>query len=447
MSESRDEPRHRPRTQDRQILALAVPALATLLAEPIFLLADTAIVGHLGADELAGLGIAAAVLQAAVGLSIFLAYGTTAATARQLGAGRLRQAMSAGVDGLWLAALLGALLAVVGAVTAPWLVEELGASPRVAPYAVAYLRTSLPGLPAMLVVLAATGVLRGLLDTRTPFVVAVGGALANIGLNWVLVYPAGLGIAGSGLGTSISQLGMGLVLGGLVAVRARREGASLRPHLGGIRTAAGAGVPLIVRSVAMRVTLLLTTVAAAAQGDVQLAGFQVVMTIWTFTTFALDALAIAGQALTGKSLGEDDVPGMRSATRRMVQWGLGLGALLVVILIAISPWVGRAFTSDPAVVAVIAVTLVPVALAMPLAGYVFVLDGVLIGGGDGRFLGIAAVANTLVYLPLVLAVLAFVPRGTAGLAWLWAAFCFGWMGSRALALGWRNRRAWYVVGA
>ena len=444
---SSPESRARRREQDRRILALAVPALATLLAEPVFLLADTAIVGHLGPAPLAALGIGAALMGAAVGLSIFLAYGTTAATARQLGAGRLREAMSAGVDGLWLAAILGALLAAAGFLTAPWLVRAMGASADVAPHAAAYLRASLPGLPGMLVVLAATGVLRGLQDTRTPFVVAVAGALANIGLNWLLVYPARLGITGAGLGTSISQLAMAAALGWVVVRRARTEGASLRPRPPGIWAAARAGVPLVVRSLAMRVTLLATTVAAAAQGDTQLAAHQVVLTIWTFTAFGLDALAIAGQALTGKSLGAGDEAGMRAATRRMVQWGLGFGLVLTGLLAAISPWAGIAFSTDDGVRRAVTAALLVCALAMPLAGYVFVLDGVLIGGGDGRFLGVAAVLNTVVYLPMAWAVMTFVPAGTTGLVWLWVAFAFGWMGSRALTLGLRERTTWYVLGA
>ncbi len=217
------------RSQDRQILALAVPAFAALVAEPLFLLADSAIVGHLGTLPLAGLGIAAAVLSTVVGLCVFLAYGTTAGVARRLGADDLRGALAMGVDGVWLALGLGLVLWVVTAAAAPWIVTALGASEQVAPPAVAYLRWSLPGVPAMLVVLAATGVLRGLQDTRTPLVVAVSGAVANVALNYVLVYPAGMGIAGSGLGTSLAQIGMAVALVRVVVRAARREGAPLRP--------------------------------------------------------------------------------------------------------------------------------------------------------------------------------------------------------------------------
>ena len=225
------------------------------------------------------------------------------------------------------------MLWAVAGLSAPWVVTALGASDQVAPYAVSYLRWSLPGVPAMLVVLASTGVLRGLQDTRTPLVVAVAGAVANVVLNYLLVYPVGLGIAGSGLGTSIAQIGMAVALARVVVRAARAHGAPLRPDRAGIVSAARGGVPLVVRSVAMRAVLLVLAAAAAVQGDAQLAGHQVVFTIWIFTSFVLDALAIAGQALTGRFLGAGDTEGARSATRRMVQWGLGFGVVVGVLML------------------------------------------------------------------------------------------------------------------
>src|SRR4051794_22291838 len=163
------------RPVDREILRLAVPALGALIAEPVFLLADSAMVGHLGVAPLAGLGIAAAILQTIVGLMVFLAYSTTPAVARKLGAGDERGAVAAGVDGCWLALGLGVALAVAGWFAAPGLVDLFGASPPVAEQATRYLELSMPGLPAMLLVFAATGLLRGLQDTRTPLAVAIGG--------------------------------------------------------------------------------------------------------------------------------------------------------------------------------------------------------------------------------------------------------------------------------
>jgi putative MATE family efflux protein len=205
----------------RQILALALPALGALVAEPLFVLADSAIVGHLGPAQLAGLGTAGAALNTLVNVCVFLAYGTTAQVSRLIGAGRRRDALARGVDGMYLAAGLGIALAVVGAVCAGPIVRGLGAGAQAAPYAATYLRVSSLGLPGMLVVLAATGLLRGLHDMRTPLLVAIAAAVLNTLANWVLVYPCGFGIAGSAAGTASVQTAMAAVYG-YVAWRACR---------------------------------------------------------------------------------------------------------------------------------------------------------------------------------------------------------------------------------
>ena len=191
-----------------QILRLAVPALGALLAEPTFLLVDAAIVGHLGTEQLAGVGIASVILGTLVGLSVFLAYGTTAQVARSLGAGQVDRAMSFGVAGLYLAVIIGIAVLVVGWPLAPQLVGWFGGGPAVTAFGITFLRWSLVGMPAMLAVLATTGVLRGLQDTRTPLVVAVLGAVLNVGLNLMLVNGFHLGVAGSAIGTVTTQTAM-----------------------------------------------------------------------------------------------------------------------------------------------------------------------------------------------------------------------------------------------
>lgn len=173
---------------DRDILRLAVPSLGALVAEPVFVLTDTAMVGHLGAPALAGLGIASTVLQTAVGLLIFLAYATTPIVARRLGAGDRPGALSAGVDGLWLALGLGVVLLATLLPLSPVIVGAFGVEAAVATAALDYLTIAWWGIPGMLLVLAATGVLRGLQDARTPLIVAAAGFTANIALNAALIY-------------------------------------------------------------------------------------------------------------------------------------------------------------------------------------------------------------------------------------------------------------------
>ncbi|MFC8190747.1 MATE family efflux transporter [Cellulomonas sp. NPDC057328] len=433
---------------DRQIVALAVPALGALVAEPLFVLVDSAIVGHLGTDALAGLALASTVLVTLVGLCVFLAYATTAAVARRLGAGDARGALQTGVDGLWLGAGIGVVMAAAAWLLAPWLVAALGADGGVAEQAVAYLRWSTPGLPGMLLVLAATGALRGLQDTRTPLVVAASGAVANAVLNVVLVYGAGMGIAGSGLGTAVAQLGMAVALVVVVVRGARRVGAELRPAAGGILANARAGVPLLVRTATLRLAILLNVWVATGLGATALAGHQVVNAVWGLTAFALDALAIAAQALVGHALGAADVAGTRALLRRTLQWGVAAGVVLGILVGALAPAYVRLFTADPDVRRAAVAGLVVAAVALPLAGWVFVLDGVLIGAGDGPFLAWAGVATLVAYVPAALAVHAWAPPGAAALAWLWAAFAVLFMAARALTTGLRARgTAWMVTGA
>ena len=217
------------RGQDREIARLAVPAFATLVSEPLFLLADAAIIGHLGTAQLAALGIAGAVVQTAIGLFVFLAYGTTSTVARNLGAGDRRAALALGVDGLWLAALIGLAAGVASFLLTPTIVDAFSTDPQVRDFAVTYLRIASFGIPALLLMLAATGVLRGLQDTRTPLVVAVAANLANIALNVTFVYGFGWGIAGSAIGTLVAQGLAALVLVVLVSRTALRYGARLRP--------------------------------------------------------------------------------------------------------------------------------------------------------------------------------------------------------------------------
>lgn len=430
---------------DREILRLAVPAFLALVAEPMFLLADAAIVGHLGTAELAGLGIAGAVIQTAVGLCIFLAYGTTASVARRLGAGDVRGALVQGVDGLWLAVLIGVVTTAIGIATVSPLVGFFGPDPAVAEHAASYLGWAFLGVTPLLVLLAGTGILRGLQDTRTPLVVAVAANLVNIVLNVVLVYGLDLGIAGAAIGTDLAQLGGAAAVVTVVVRAARREAASLRPDLPGIRRAGHAAIALVIRTLTLRASLLMMTWGAAALGATATAAHQLAMTLWTFLAFALDAIAIAAQAITGRYLGAGDLQVTRQATDRMVTWGWRSGVVTGVLLAVAAPFLGPLFTSDPAVHGALWPVLLVAALFQPLAGVVFVLDGVLIGAGDGRYLAWAGTAVLLLFAPVAWAVATLTSTGLLG---LWVAFGAAFMGGRGVVLLHRARGTrWMVTGA
>ncbi|MFB7710176.1 MATE family efflux transporter [Streptomyces sp. NPDC056105] len=443
MTQAPAAPKAARRRHDREIVALAVPAFGALVAEPLFVMADSAIVGHLGTAQLAGLAVASSLLMTAVSVFVFLAYATTAAVARRVGAGDLQSAIRQGMDGIWLALLLGAAVIAVVLPAAPALVELFGASHTAAPYAITYLRISSLGIPAMLVVLAATGVLRGLQDTKTPLYVAVGGFVANGALNAGLVYGADLGIAGSAWGTVIAQLAMAAVYLVVVVRGARRHGASLRPDAAGIRACAQAGAPLLVRTLSLRAILMIATAVAARLGDADIAAHQIIISLWSLMAFALDAIAIAGQAIIGRYLGADDAQGARDACRRMVQWGIAAGFVLGLLVIVSRPLFIPLFTNDQAVQNVALPALLMVALSQPICGIVFVLDGVLMGAGDGPYLAWAMLATLAVFTPVAL----LVPVFGGGLTALWGAMTL-MMTVRMLTLWLRSRSGrWIVTGA
>jgi putative MATE family efflux protein len=422
---------------------LAVPAFGALVAEPLFVMADSAIVGHLGTAQLAGLGVASALLTTAVSVFVFLAYATTAAVARRVGAGDLQAAIRQGMDGIWLALLIGATVIAVVLPSAPALVNLFGTSDTAAPYATTYLRISSIGIPAMLVVLAATGVLRGLQNTKTPLYVAISGFVANGALNVGLVYGANLGIAGSAWGTVIAQWGMAAVYLVVVVRGARRHGASLRPDTTGIRASAQAGAPLLVRTLSLRAILLIATAVAARLGDADIAAHQIILSLWSLLAMALDAIAIAGQAIIGRYLGADDPQGARAACRRMVQWGIAVGVVLGLLVIVSRPLFLPLFTSDSTVKDTALPALIMVALSQPICGVVFVLDGVLMGAGDGPYLAGAMLVTLAVFAPVAL----LVPTLGAGLTALWGAMTL-MMTVRMLTLLLRARSGrWLVTGA
>ncbi|MGP6170200.1 MATE family efflux transporter [Microbacterium sp. A204] len=424
-------------TLNREILRLAVPALGALVAEPAFLMVDAALVGHLGTVPLAGLGIASAVLQTIVGLMVFLAYSTTPAVARRFGAGDHKDAVSIGIDGMWLALGLGAVLAALGAFSSPWLVSLFGATPEVAEQADTYLVISMWGLPAMLIVFAATGLLRGMQNTVTPLWIAGFGFGANALLNWLFIYGFGWGIAGSAIGTVTAQWAMVAAYVIIVGRLARTHSASVRPQRDGVRGSARAGGWLFLRTVSLRVALLLTVGVATALGTEELAGWQVVFTIFSAAAFALDALAIAAQALIGKGLGSGDVPGVRLVLARTVAWGAWFGVVVGLIIGALSGVIGLAFTGDPELAALIQPALIVLAVAQPIAGVVFVLDGVLMGSGDVRYLAIAGGLNLVPFIPTLVIIAIVGVSGMPGVTWLAVAFFGVYLLARFATLGWR----------
>lgn len=428
---------------DRDIARLAIPAVGALAAEPLYILTDTAIVGRLGTPQLGGLAVAATLVLTGYSVFIFLAYGTTGTVARLLGAGQPERAAAQGVQALWLASGIGVALAALGLACAEPAVRLMGAGPDVAPFAVTYLRISMVGVPSLMLVLAGTGYLRGLQDTRTPLVVAVVSAVANLVLELVLVFALDTGIAGSAWSTVAAQTGAAAVYVTIIGRHVRRAGVAVKPQRAALAALATVSRDLFIRTAALRASLLVATAVAARTGVVDLGAHQVAFELWSFLALVLDAIAIAGQAMIGRLLGADDADTARAASQRMVEWSVAAGFVFAAVVVMLSGVLPGLFTDDRAVDRLAAFLLLWVAALQPVNAVVFVLDGVLIGAGDLRFLAWAMVAAAVAFAPAAVAVRLL----DLGIGWLWAAIAL-LMAARLVFLvaRWRGG-AWMVVGA
>lgn len=427
----------------RRITSLALPALVVLAAEPVYVLVDTAVVGHLGRVPLAALAIGGGVMGAAAFLGNVLAYGGTGRAARHFGAGDRGAAVAEGVQATWLALAGGVLLAAVVQVFAGPITRALAGngpdSAVIATEAETWLRVAILGAPFILVALSGQGWMRGVQETRKPMYIVMGANLLSAALVPLLVYPLGMGLVGSAIANVAAQAVSGLFF--LRAIVA--EKVPLRPDLGRLRRQLSTSRDLIVRGVAFQVCFLSAASVAARFGAASLAAHQIGLQLWMFCAFALDAVAIAAQALIGADLGAGDAERARVTARRIGWMGVASGGFLALVIGVGVFFLPGLFTSDQAVHEQ-AYVLWPWFVAMlPAAGLVFALDGVFIGAGDIAFLRNQIVLAALGFLPLIWLAY-FLDLGLAG---VWAGLClFILIRLVTLLLRLRGGR-WAVTGA
>ena len=426
---------------DREILVLAVPALGALAAEPLYLLADTAMVGHLGTDELAALAIAATLLAGTFTLFNFLTYGTTAQVARYAGAGDEAGAGSLAAQALWLSTGIGVALTALLAGLAVPLVDLMGGDGRVGDLAVDYLRIGALGLPFALIALAGQGYLRGVSDLRTPLVIVVVANAVNVVLNVVFIYGFDWGLSGSAAATVVAQAGMGAAF---VRALLSAPADSRRPSLARMRPLARIGREIFVRTTALYGSFLVAGAVLARVGSDSLAAHQIAFQLFVFLALLLDAIAIAGQVIVGRTLGAGDAEAAHAAARRMIEWAVVAGAVFGLLMIALIDVLPYAFTDDEDVVDRAQEIWPLFALMQPANGAVFALDGILIGAGDTRFLMYSMLAAALgVFVPIALLSLAL----DLGIVGVWVGL-IGLIAVRLGTCGWRFRsNRWALVGA
>jgi putative MATE family efflux protein len=423
---------------DRQILRLAVPALGALAAEPLYVLVDTGIVGHLGTPQLASLAIAATVLSTAFTIFNFLTYGTTAQVARLHGARQEGEAARVGAQAQWLSLIIGAVLLVLVIALAHPLAVLMGAEGEVLDGAVLYLRIAALGAPFFMLAASGQGYLRGMSDLKTPLVILVVAHVVNAALEVLFVYGFDWGLAGSAWGTVIAQVGMGLAF-----VQVQRRAGWARPSFAEMRPLMRVGSEIAVRTTALLASFLVASAVLARVSSTALGAHQIAFQLWVFLALVLDALAIAAQVMVGRMLGGHDAAGARAASQRIIGWSVLVGGGFAVVLLALGDVVPKAFTDDPAVVAQAHKVWPLFAAMMPANGAVFALDGILIGAGDTRFLMWGMLASAAVYIPVALLALA----NDWGIVGVWCGL-LGLIGMRLVTCGARFAGSrWALTGA
>ena len=424
---------------DGEILRLALPALGALAAEPLYILVDTAIVGHLGRTQLAALGAAATALGVLATFN-FLQYGTTAQVARATGAGEHAVARKLGAQALWLSLAIGIVLAVALAGLAGPIAALVGVEGRTAELAETYLRIVAVGVPSFFLALGGQGYLRGISELRSPLLVIVAGNVLNVILEVLFVYGFDWGIEGSAWGTAIAQSCMGAGFVWLIVRHVGRD--DLAPVVALARRLLSVGKFLFVRTASLIAAFLLAGAVVARFGDAELGAFQISFQLWIFLALVLDAIAIAGQIIVGRELGAGRPERAFAASVRMIGLAVAVGTVFAVALLALSDVLPRLFSSDAAVLAQCALLWPIFALMQPLNGAVFALDGILIGAGDGPYIA----ASMVVAFAACTAVLAATVAGDWGVRGVWAAIAvlivvrLGTMGARFA------RRRWLVTG-
>jgi putative MATE family efflux protein len=424
----------------RSLLALAASAFVVLAAEPLYLLVDTAVVGHLGSRPLAGLGVGAALMALLTIIGTFVEYGTTSRAARWFGAGRPDAAINEGVQASWLAGVIGLVVVAAGEALAGPLTGWLAGSASTQQAAESWFRIAVLGMPGVLLVLAGNGWMRGVQRTREPVRIVVAANALSALASPLLVYPAGLGLEGSAIANVAAQS-----VGSVLFLRAlRRSATSLRPDRTIMRAQVLVGRDLILRAAAFQVAFLTAAAVASRMGTAQIAAHQIGLQLWEFTALLLDSFAIAAQSLVGAALGASDASAARAMTWQVSRWGLYAGAGFAALYAAGWVVVPRLFSSSPEVVAQAHVLWPWFVGMLPAAGVVFALDGVLIGAGDIRFLRT---------ITIVAAVGAFAPLNLAALHWHWGiggvwAGLTAFIGVRLVGMIARARgERWLVLGA
>lgn len=428
----------------REVVRLAAPAFGAMVAPSVLLLTEAAFIGAIGTSALAGYAAGAAVFGIASSLSYFLAYASTSVVSRRFGAGQPREAVADGINYITLGLGVGLGVGALIWFGAPTFVGWVGVSDSALANAVDWLRGGVFAAPALMGSMATIGLFRGLQDTRVTLYVTLFVVSVNIALCALFLFGFGMGTFGAGLAMSIAEVsGFAAYLAFLLRY-ARSVGAPMYPtHLGGVMSAMRVGAPLLWRSTMMRVVFTGVIVVAAKLGTEEVAAFNVSLHFWYVLANLLDAIAIAAQAIIGKRLGASEGHLVHDIVRRLLRWSMLYGVIIGVLTMLSAPFAPALISDDAAVRTLLMQCLLIIGIHQPLAAVVFLLDGVLVGSGDSKFLAFVLTMALLAFLPVAWAVVHF----ELGVIGLWCAMITFLVTRAVFMLPRASSDAWIVEGA
>lgn len=434
-------------TDGRAIARIALPSLIVLVAEPLYVLFDLAVVGRLGTDELAGLAVGGMLLSLVAGQATFLAYGTTARVSNRFGARDRPGALGEAITATWLAAALGAIL-VAGFLLAGGPVSHaVAGDSRIGDDAAAWLTVACLGAPGIALALAGNGWLRGLQRTRLPVIAVSTGFAVSAVLCPALVFGWGpvprLGLVGSAWANVVGQtLAATIMLGALVAAVRGQGRVPLRPQRAVLLAQLGLARDLIARSLAFQLCFLSAGIVAARFGAAAVSAHQIAMQLWSLVALILDSVAVAAQTLVGAALGGADRARAKAIAKTVIVWSTAVAGVIAVACAAGFRAIPELMSNDDGVIDAIGpIWWIFVAL-IPVAGIVFALDGILLGAADARYLRTTTLAGAILgYLPLIWIALAL----DTGLRGIWIGLAV-FMLARLTATAWRVRSGVWLVG-
>ncbi|KAG7350489.1 MATE efflux family protein [Nitzschia inconspicua] len=382
----------------KQNLAIAMPALLGLLADPVLSMVDTAFVGRSGPIDLAALGVCTSIFHMA--FTVFRA-STVATTSLVSSASTQEEKRQITKISLGFAGVMGSLVLLALRFGGPTMLATMGvsaSSPLFKP-ACDYLFARCWAAPAVVGIVVAEGVFRGNDDNKTPLIASSVAAVVNLILDPLLMFSLGMGMAGAAWATAISQFGAAAMFGWRLWKRCMLPQPTDKINVNAgkvLKSILGANAAMLAKNFSMLVFYTAATAVATRLGPVHVATHQVCLSLFWLVTMWLDSGSVGAQLLLSKNMKEP--PKAKSLTKYMVKYALVQGLVFSAIVAGIGRLVPGVFTSDPTVTSYIAQCLPHLAVQQTIVSICLVLEGLAIGGNQFKFTAGGTAVSTAVGL-------------------------------------------------